>query len=51
MAKMADAKKCLPLNASTSKYCNSGTNYDTELKSWDFSYLIDMFMCTKNEKL
>ena len=49
MVKMAAAKTCLPLKMPISKCCNSGTNNDIELKFGEFSYLMDMFMCTKIE--
>ena len=48
---MAATKTCLPLKMATSKYCNSGTSNDIELKFGEFSYLMDMFMCTKNEQI
>ena len=48
---MAAAKTCLPLKMPTSKCCNCGTNNDLELKFGEFSYLMDMFMCTKNEQI
>ena len=51
MVKIAAANIFLPLEMSTSKCCNSGTNYDTELKFEGFSYLVDMFMFTINEKI
>ena len=35
----------------TSKSCNCGINYDTELKFGDFSYLIDMLMYKKMRKV
>ena len=33
------------------KFCNSGTNNDIELKFGEIPYLMDMFMCTKNEQI
>ena len=48
---MVAAKICLRLEMPTSKWCNSGTDNDIELKFGDFSYLMDMFMCTKIEQI
>ena len=48
---MVAKKTCLPLKMPTSKCCNSGTNNDIELKVGEFSYLMDMFMCTKHEQI
>ena len=47
---MAAAETCLPLKMPTSKCCHSGTDNDIELKIGDISYLMDMFMYTKNSK-
>ena len=44
---MAPAKTHMP----NSKCCNFGTDSDIELKFEEFSYLIDMFMYTKNEQI
>ena len=48
---MVAAKICLRLKMQTSKWCNSGIDNDIELKFGDFSYLMDIFMCTKNEQI
>ena len=48
---MAATKTCLRQKMPTSKCCNSGTDNDIELKFGDFSYLMDMFMCTNNEQI
>ena len=48
---MVAAKACLPLKMSTSKCCNSKTGNGIELKLGDFSYLMDMSMCTKTEQI
>ena len=48
---MAAAKTCLRLKMPTSKCCNSGTDNDIEQKFGDFSYLLDMLMCNKNERI
>ena len=48
MVKMTAAKTCLPLKMPTSKCCTFGTDNDIELRIGDFSYLIDMFECTKS---
>ena len=48
---MAASKTCLLLKMPTSESCTSGTNNDIQLKIGDFPYLIDMFMCTKNEHI
>ena len=51
MVKMAAVKTWLPLKMATSKCCNVGTNNGIELKFGEFSYPMDMFMCTKIEKV
>ena len=48
---MVATKTCLPLKMPISKYGNSGSNNDIELKVGEFSYLMDLFMCTKNEQI
>ena len=48
---MAAAKIFLPLKKPSSICCNSGTDNDIELNFGDFSYLMDIFMCTTNEQI
>ena len=48
---MVAARTCLRLKMPTSKWCNSGTDNDIGLKFGDFSYLMDIFLCTKNEQI